>query len=655
MRRRSSRRAWPFLALAFGALLALAPALTPPAVFAATPSLTLVTDARYDVLPDEGRVAVTVDVRATNHLRDTAANRFFFEQAYLAVQPDASGFRLTANGLRPSVSVVATEPTHTLLLLRFGTRLAAGTSLALRLTFNLVDPGTPTARDIRVSDTIVTFSAWAFASDETPGSTVNLTLPQGYAVDVLRGQLSGPAADESGVDTWSSGPLETPTSFEAAIRATRAATYLESNRSASIGQDTARITFRGWVDDPAWLEQANRLVLAGAPALAEAIGRPWPLTAPLVIEEGLVGEASDTAGSFSPDRPLIEIAYYAGPEVVLHEVAHAWFNGSRLADRWANEAFASLYAELAAAGLEEPVLSPELIPEIEAARLPLNAWAAAGEAGDATERYGYAASLALGRAILRRAGPDGLAAVWLAIDSGRRPYGGRATSGPVDWRGLLDVLEAETGQSYGDLWQRYVLRPQDAPLLDARGSARDAYVALAGEVGDWPMPATIGEAMRAWRFDIAQAAIATAHSVIAQRDRLRVDAAAAGLDLPATLRESFAAGRLDRSSAELEAASVALHEIVVAGGERPSSMGPLEWLGLVGSDPETSLGAARGAFTSGDLVAAYDAASEAESAWGAAADVARGRIIGVLVGLIALGLFARLVASRGWARQVGWS
>jgi hypothetical protein len=629
--------------------------VAPAAVRAAEPSLTLVTDARYEVRPTEKRVAVAVDIVATNHLVDTAQNRYFFEQAYLAVQPGATGFKLSANGLRPKVSVVATEPTHTLLLLRFGTRLAAGKSMALQLTFDLADPGTPPAREIRVSNTIVTFSAWAFASDETSGSTVRLALPPGYEVTFLRGRLDGPTEDESGLEVWTSSPLDAPTSFEAAIRATRPATYLESKRSTGVGAVTARVLFRGWTDDPTWLDQASRLVLDGAPALAEAIGRPWPLDAPLVVEEGLVGEATDTAGSFQPSRPRIEIAYYAGPEVVLHEVAHAWFNGSRLADRWANEAFASLYAELAAEALEEPIQSPELTPDIEASRLPLNAWAAAGEAGDATERYGYAASLTLGRAILRRAGPDGLAAVWAAIDAGTRPYDGPATAEPVDWRGLLDVLESETGSSYGDLWRRYVVRPEDVPLLEARDDARASYTALAMETDEWPVPATIGDAMRAWRFDVAEAAIATARSVVAQRDELSAEAEAAGLALPPTLRESFAAGQLDRSTAELEAAAAALDEIVAANGERPKAVGPLEWLGLVGSDPEARLGTARDAFSSGDLVIAYDAAIDAESAWSSAADVARGRILGTIIGLFALFLFARLIASRGWARQVGWS
>jgi hypothetical protein len=642
------------LALIGAVLLALGPALTPGPVSAAAPSLTLVTNARYDVLPAESRVAVTVGVVATNHLKDTAQNRFFFEQAYLAVQPGATGFKLSSKGLKTSVSVIATEPTHTLLLLRFGTRLGAGKSLSLKLTFSIADPGAPAAREVRISNTIVTFSAWAFASDETPGSTVTLALPAGYDVTFLRGDLRGPATSEPGIETWESGPLATPTTFEAAIRATRAPVYLVSTRSTRVGDRAAHVTFRPWADDAAWLAQAERLALDGAPALAEAIGRPWPLDQPLVVEEGLIGEAAHTAGSFTPADPQIEIAYYAGPEVVLHEVAHAWFNGSRLADRWANEAFASLYAELAAETLEEPIISPQLTPALLASKVPLNSWAE-GEAGDAVEAYGYAASLALARVIYERAGREGLTAIWSAIDDGRRPYDGRGASGPVDWRVLLDMLEGGTPATYDDLWRRYVARPVDESLLDGRASARSAYDTLATKLGDWAMPPSVNEAMRAWQFELAQATIASARSLLARRDDLREAAAAASLTLPDALRQDFAAGRLDRVAGELDAASAALDEIVAAGDQRPANVGPLEWLGLVGSNPEASLSAARGAFARGDLAGAFDAAAVAEAAWSSALPVARGRIVGLVIGAIALVLFLRLIASRGWARQVGWS
>ena len=67
----------------------------------------------------------------------------------------------------------------------------------------------------------------------------------------------------------------------------------------------------------------------------------------------------------------VAIAYYADDFVVLHEAAHAWFNGSLLADRWANEAFASYYGAVAAEDASIKVTTYRLTPELEKAKIPL--------------------------------------------------------------------------------------------------------------------------------------------------------------------------------------------------------------------------------------------------------------------------------------------
>ena len=55
-------------------------------------------------------------------------------------------------------------------------------------------------------------------------------------------------------------------------------------------------------------------------------------------------DAGGYVGLYDPAAGRIEVAYWAGQPVIVHEAAHGWFNGSLLADRWANEGFASLYA-----------------------------------------------------------------------------------------------------------------------------------------------------------------------------------------------------------------------------------------------------------------------------------------------------------------------
>ena len=92
-------------ALAAALVLGLLPALDPSPVAAATPKLTLVGAATYDVRPDDGRVAVTVRLTATNHLQNTATKRFYYRTAFLTVLPGTSGFKLTAKSGTPKVTV----------------------------------------------------------------------------------------------------------------------------------------------------------------------------------------------------------------------------------------------------------------------------------------------------------------------------------------------------------------------------------------------------------------------------------------------------------------------------------------------------------------------------------------------------------------------
>ena len=64
------------------------------------------------------------------------------------------------------------------------------------------------------------------------------------------------------------------------------------------------------------------------------------------MEESLSRGTDGYAGLFDPAAPRIEISYAAADAIVLHELAHAWFNGGLVADRWAAEAFASYYADV---------------------------------------------------------------------------------------------------------------------------------------------------------------------------------------------------------------------------------------------------------------------------------------------------------------------
>jgi hypothetical protein len=646
----------PGLALTVG-LLALT--ISAPPARAASPELTLVTDARYVVDPDNGRVRVTVDITATNHKPDTTTRRYFFDQAYLAVLPGTTGFAVSAAGPAPTVRVTERAEDHTMLRLGFGTKLLSGRSLDLRLTFDLPDPGGPPARDVRIGQALTQFPIWAFGSDGTPGSTVEVVFPAGYAVSFASGSIPGPLL-EDGAAVYRTGPLAEPTGFFAYVVADREGAYVGRSIEVPVGEVEAQVEVRAWADDPAFGERIGDLFSQGLPRLGEAIGLDYPWTEPLVVEESVSRSLGGYAGLFDPGDGGITVDYAAPSYVVLHEAAHVWFNGDLLADRWANEAFASYYAGRVGTALGLPAGPAGLTPELGAARIPLNAWGEVGRAEDATESYAYAASLALAELVAQRAGDDGLAEVWSAAAARRSAYQPVTEPGPVelvdgppDWRGLLDLLEESTDRRFDDLWRGWVIRESDRAILDTRGSVRALYAATLEQAADWELPSTVRAALAAWRFDAAAGQLAQADAVLDQRDEIADRSDALGLTPPDTLEEVFE-GRagLRAAGVEADAELAAIDAYVAALGSRLLAPGPIEQLGLVGSEPALDLAAARAAFAEGSLAVAVAAADEARAAWETADEVGLRRALTLAVGLLLAGMVGLLVALGVRGRRV---
>ena len=606
-----------------GGLAGALPGAAPAVVRAATPDLTIVTAARYDVQPAQKRIRVTVDLTLKNRLHDTTTKRYFFDHAFLAVLPGASNYRLSWEGNgQPSVRVARRTATFTLLRLNLAQDLASGRSARYRLAFDLRDPGGTPTRDLRIGDTLASFPVWAFASDDTPGSSVTVVFPKGYQVAVEAGRIPSPSTAADGRTIFRTGALSKPLDFFAYLVADRPGAYRDSSVTATVLGRSVTVTVRAWTDDATWARRVRGLLGTGLPALSERIGLPWPdYDKPLVVTEAVSRSTGGYAGIFDPSAGEVAIAYYADDFVVLHEAAHTWFNGSLLADRWSNEAFASYYAALAAGDMKLKVTTDRLTSEMQKSRIPLNAWGPVGTLEVPQEDYAYAAALTLAREIGKRAGDRGLREVWGdAADriSAYQPSSGgeEIVGGPVDWRGLLDLLEERTGKPFDDLWRTWVARPEDLPLLDARAAARTRYDAFVTTVDGWHVPLSIRDAMRAWRFDQGTALMDGATAVLDLRERVEAAASKAGLRPPTALRAAFEDDDgFDDALAEGGAELQAIEHYTDAVARRPAETTPLMTLGLVGTAPEADLATAREAFARGDLAASVEAADQAAASW----------------------------------------
>jgi hypothetical protein len=621
-------------------------------------------DARYVVDPAKRRVHVAVNLLATNHRVDTKTHRFFFDRAFLAVQPGTTAYRLSSDGIHPAVRVERRTKTYTLLRLDFGKRLGAGASRTFRLRFDIADPGGAATRTTRIGTSLVSFGAWGFGSNGVSGGTVAVVFPAGFSVDVSAPELGPPTTDSAGNVTYATGRLANPLTFFAYFVADRPGSYKETNLQITIDGQPVPVTLRAWPDDPEWAKRVGSLLKRGLPALATDIGLPWSVDQPLIVSEAISRNSSGFAGRYNPQAGQIEIAYYASTFVVLHEAAHAWFDGALLADRWASEGFASWYALRAAKAIgEKKVTGNVLTPALEAVRVPLNAWGPPDQSTPAVEDAEYAASLQLATLIGQRAGASGLTAVWQAIREQRaayQPTGSDASletsAAAPDWRELLDLLEERTTSTYGDLWSAWVLRPADEALLADRASVRLRYGAVAGRADPWLLPRVVRDALRAWQFDQATELLDGASTALDDRDSVRDATTSAGLASPSTMASEFQGPRgFAAASAEADAELAAIAAYHDALASQPADPDLLTRLGLWNSDPSAALGSAVSAFANGDLRASVEASAYAQKIWSTAAEIGRNRALaigGSLVAVLIAGwLVLRGVRERGVRRR----
>jgi len=644
------------------ALVAPAVGLMPPApARAAATDLTLVTDAIYTVDPEHDRARISMSIVARNHLRETKTKRYYFDHAFLAVPPGTSGFKLTgASGA--SVKVARRRSSSTLLRLNFGSRLYSGKSRTFKLTFTLVDRGGAADRELRIGPGFVTLPVWAYASTGAKGSTVRVRFPAGYDVTVESGRFPSRTRTADGGTELASGSISSPLTWFAYVNAQSDPVYSETSLSIDAGSQSVPLTIRAWANDAAWVKRIRSLLGQALPALREDIGIDWPTSEPTVVQEAANRSTDAYAGRYDPSTRTIEVAYWADPLVAIRQAAHGWFNGNLLADRWANEGFASLYATRVATALgldatggattdgsgsseadasgshaaAVPGSPSQVADALRTDAQPLNAWAGPSDSVDrATESYGLAASAALAAAIRERAGDEALRRVWSDIASGvgaYQPPDGTASEpegipGAPDWRGLLDLLEAETGQDFTDLWQTWVLRPDELPLLDARAAARLEYEQTLAVAGDWALPRRIRDALRAWQFDTARQLMADARNVIAEHHAVQQLAANDGLTVPATMRQPFEAGLFAEAAGEAQDDRNAILAIVQAERARDDATDPLTQIGMLGQNPDVDLYDARRALSAGDLDQTLASADAAYRAWTEAWEEGRRRAL----------------------------
>ncbi len=525
--------------LAAVALLGLRVAAA-PSVLAAPPDFRLVSDTTYEARPAQGLIHVTVDGRGTSYKADTTDQRYYYTNVVVVVAGGAANLNATAAGLPAAITVLEQDDHQVALRIALNRSVFYRQTGSFQLAFDL--PNGAAGGDVRVGANVAAFPIWAVGTPETPGSTVTVSLPRDFQIDVTGEPLpeATPRGDGGHLYTW--GPLPDPIDFFPYVVADNPivteGTFTEVPTTVQVADRQVTITVRAWADDAAWGQRVSDRITTGLPVLSDLIGLPYIGSSRLTVTETVPRTIGGYAGIFDtgPAHDEIEISYDADSGVTLHEASHAWFNNQLASERWILEGFASYYAELAARRLKVDGTQLELTADLQSAAFPLTEWGDIGVAERNAELYAYGASLQAARDLGTRAGVAGLAAVWADMHDRRAAYqppdaiGTEAFAGRSDWRYLLDLLEERTPQSYRDIFEKWIVTPDDAALLDERASARLAYHALLDAAGAWSLPRDLRRDMNSWSFGAATELMNTATALVERRDALEARANRAGVD-----------------------------------------------------------------------------------------------------------------------------
>jgi Flp pilus assembly protein TadD len=620
-------------------------AAAPDRAAAAQTDLSFISSTTWTADPAGARIHVQVSLTATSHTVDTGGRRYFYDEIQLVLPPSASGSTATsATGEALPVTVQSASGAGVIVVAGLGQRLYSGQSGSVELQFDLVDPGGSPDRDLRISRNLFSFPVWAFGSPGTPGSSVTVVFPSGFTVQEEFGGLTR-SVFGSGEVVFASGTLDDSTDLSAWFTAVQPVPPSDF-RSRSVMIGPLHVALRYWADDPGWADRVELVLRAGYPILGDLIGLGDPIATTLTVNEASTQEIGGFSGSYDQASGNVQISYFADPFVVLHEAAHMWFNGSLATDRWIQEAFASYYADQAVRQLGLVDHSPVLTARMSQDAVPLNDWVTPGQPSSVTDAYLYGATLEVAKEIAATAGQDGLRKVWSAAGSHSAAYqpthgpnGELVLTGAIGWRELLDLLEQNTGRQYESIWSKWIVDPEQAPLLQRRAAALSAYADAQRAAGSWDLPPEIRRAMDAWQFDSALTLMSRARTILVQRDEIASLAAVEGTSPPATLKASFEVSGVAVASAEAADELAALGALAAARRAESESRGGTRVLGLLGADPAADLAAAQKAFASGDMAGATSLATSARSAWDRANGTGQARIFGaiaLLAGLLLL-------------------
>lgn len=666
-------------------------------VAAAGDGLAISSDKVYSPQPDTGSVTVAATFVLTNvkptEYYDTYTRSYWFEAFSFAVLAEATDLNATADGRALTVTreAIPDETTFEIVDIRLPRNLNFQQTITLEVSWTLPSGEVRDDAIVRVSPSYITFPIIACCD---PGTTnVQVDIPAGFDIE-----LYGERGDELNVVTdgaerrLEAREIEDPGEFVATMFARNDEGLVAE--IVQFGPGTAEV--RSWPDDPAWAEFVAETIEEDLPILEGLIGEPWPLDETLVVVETVSPYLEGYGGTYSDG--VIEIGENLDEKIVLHELSHAWLNGTLSEERWIIEGLAEEFASRTLATTNPAADADQLHPArpdpTDDVAVPLQEWPYAAQLHGRDdqpefEAYHYNAAWWVMREVSDEIGVDGLSDVVEALMERETPFVGEGDieimNGPIDAGRFLDTVEWRAGsESAQQLLVDHVFDQDTAADLLERKAAHEAYQRLVDQAGTWAPPLGIRERLTEWDFATASELTELASAALDDRDRVARMAADFGISLSDENEERFEAARFasdftnlssfaaderdgltaiderrgqimasaadlgtttpawtnpataDIATMELDAHEATLGVLADASGIVDGDRSFFTRVGLIGADPVVELQAAQNAFAAGDQAVAGERSMAASEIVTAAEDRGRTRVLVAAVAASAL-------------------
>lgn len=572
------------------------------------------TTATYTFDSPAGVVRALIEADLRNELQNerngNVISQPYFSGVTLPVANDAANVVATGDGTPLGVELSPSESgEYQLAEIDFADNLFSGDTVHLVVTYDLTGAPPRSETTERINPAYASFLAYGIGD---PGlTTVRVIIPENFEFESFGDDAV--ESVESGFRVLTASNIEDPSAWTMFVSARNDEALVSTTGTAG------DIVFdvRAWPNDPEWATFASSTITSGLPVMEDLIGLPWPIDHPLEVRETITPYLYGYAGWFDGATGDIEVGEALDPEVMLHELSHAWFNNDLFADRWVNEGLAQAYSNRVLGATGGTPNEPPPVDTGAAGFVPLDQWGdlnLASEVDDAREEYGYNASWYVIDALVDEIGEEKMAAIFSAAKLNQNAYPGDVeTSGPTldaeDWHTLLDLAEELGGSTaFEPLLRSYVSEPGDIPLLDERATARTAFDALEAAGGSWKAPSGVRRSMGEWSFAEATEEMAAATGVLASRDDVARKAADLGLDPPGGLESAYeTAGwrnetldALAEVSADLDEQHLALADLFEIDGALEDAESQLAEMDLA-ADLGSHADPARDAFEAGNL------------------------------------------------------